>query len=248
MNCGATGHVLSSLIGRSSHSLGRISSNWREGECYERKSNRSSRDWQIRSSAAWYSNSPATPRLVLRGSFADQPETRVLFDQGLPAPNSLCRAIGSRIFFRRNLHLRIAEELPPPDEDQITREIIEVFRQNLMRRYITRKAERGANAKTYGVVRAEFQVLPGLSENLAQGVFREPKTYSAWIRVADTGSVLTPDPEHVGVVGMGIKLMGVAGPKLLEDEKHTQDFTLIGVRAFTAPNTAGHGENGRPKS
>jgi hypothetical protein len=140
---------------------------------------------------------------------------------------------------RENLHLSIAEELPLPNEDQITRDIIAVFRQNLMRRYSTRKAERGANAKTYGVVRAEFQVLPGLPTHLAQGVFREPKTYSAWIRVADTGSVITPDPEHVGVVGMGIKLMGVMGPKLLEDEQYTQDFTLIGVRAFTAPDTAG---------
>jgi hypothetical protein len=141
--------------------------------------------------------------------------------------------------FRENLHLSIAEELPFPNEDQTTCEIIEVFRQNVMRRYSTRKAERGANAKTYGIVRAEFQVLPGLPSHLAQGVFREPKTYQAWIRVADTGSVITPDPEHVGVVGMGIKLMGVTGPKLLADEQHTQDFTLIGVRTFTAPNTAG---------
>lgn len=163
---------------------------------------------------------------------------RLLFDRLLQRP---LMAITQWIknLFRRNLHLRIAEELLLPNEDQITGEIIEVFRQNMMRRYITRKAERGANAKTYGVVRAEFQVLPGLAENLAKGIFSEPKTYSAWIRVADTGSVLTPDPEHVGVVGMGIKLMGVAGPKLLEDEKSTQDFTLIGVRTFTASNTAG---------
>lgn len=141
--------------------------------------------------------------------------------------------------FRRNLHIGIAEELPLPDEDQTTREIIEVFRQNLMRRYVTRRFERGANAKTYGVVRAEFQVLPALPDNLAKGVFQEAKIYPAWVRVADTGSVITPDPEHVGVVGMGIKLMGVVGPKLMDDEKNTQDFTLIGVRTFTASNTAG---------
>jgi hypothetical protein len=74
---------------------------------------------------------------------------------------------------------------------------------------------------------------------LAQGIFREPKTYRAWVRFADTGSVITPDLEHVGVVGMGIKLIGVAGPKLMEDEVNTQDFTLIGVRTFTAPDTIG---------
>ena len=146
---------------------------------------------------------------------------------------------GLKNLFRGDPHLKIGEERVSPDEDQVTREIIEVFRENLMRRYVTRHAERGANAKTYGVVRGEFRVLPGLPENLAKGIFREPVTYQAWLRFADTGSVITPDPEHVGVVGVGIKLMGVPGPKLLEDEQQTQDFTLIGVRAFTAPDTAG---------
>jgi len=141
--------------------------------------------------------------------------------------------------FRPNLHLRIAEERTSSDEDKITREIIEVFRQNILHRYITRRAERGANAKTYGVVRADFTVLPGLPPHLARGVFHEHKTYHAWIRVADTGSIIPPDPDHVGVVGMGIKLMGVEGRKLLEDEKNTQDFTAIGVRTFTAADTAG---------
>src|SRR2546430_1934270 len=163
---------------------------------------------------------------------------RVIFDRFLePAIASAVQ--WAKNLFRKNLHLQIAEELLLPDEDRVTQEIIEVSRQNLMRRYHTRTFERGANAKTYGVVRAEFEVLPELPENLAKGVFREPKTYRTWVRVADTGSVITPDPEHVGVVGMGIKLMDVAGPKLLEIEKNTQDFTLIGVRTFTAPDTAG---------
>jgi hypothetical protein len=143
---------------------------------------------------------------------------------------------------REDLGLGIAEELVADDEPAVTAHIIDVFTRNLLRRYSTRVAERGANAKTYGVVRAEFRVLPGLGEHLAQGVFREPRTYRAWVRVADTGSVITPDPEHVGVVGMGIKLMGVDGPKLIDDELHTQDFTLIGVRSFTAPDTAGMAE------
>lgn len=141
--------------------------------------------------------------------------------------------------FRKNQHLKLAEEQLLPDEDKVTRDIIEVFRQNLLRRYITRKAERGANAKTYGIARAEFRVLPGLPDHLAKGIFREPKTYRAWVRFADTGSVITPDPEHVGVVGIGIKIMGVPGPKLMDDEVNTQDFTLIGVRTFTASDTVG---------
>jgi hypothetical protein len=167
-----------------------------------------------------------------------QTRLREVFDRTLQAP------VASSVqwlknLFRKNTHLAIAEERPHPDEERTTQEIIDVFRANLERRYITRRFERGANAKTYGVVRAEFQVLAGLPDYLAKGVFRAPTTYPAWIRVADTGSVMTPDPEHVGVVGMGIKLMGVPGPKLLADEENTQDFTVIGVRCFTAPDTAG---------
>jgi hypothetical protein len=163
---------------------------------------------------------------------------RRLFDRILsPAIASIVQALKN--LFRKNMHLKIAEERLMPDEDQVTRDIIDVFRQNLLRRYSSRKAERGANAKTYGVVRAEFRVLPGLPDNLAKGIFREPKTFRAWVRFADTGSVITADPEHVGVVGIGIKVMGVPGPKLLEDETSTQDFTLIGVRTFTASDTKG---------
>ena len=154
------------------------------------------------------------------------------------------RAIVQRLknFRRPNLGLDLAEERIADNESAVTEHIIDVFTQNLLQRYSTRAVERGANAKTYGVVRAEFRVLPGLPEELAQGVFSKARTYPAWVRVADTGSVITADPEHVGVVGMGIKLMAVEGPKLIDDEQCTQDFTLIGVRTFTAPDTAGMAE------
>ncbi|HJZ97028.1 MAG TPA: catalase family protein [Candidatus Solibacter sp.] len=163
---------------------------------------------------------------------------RKVFDRTLNRPIASTVQFLKNVF-RKNQHLKIAEERMLPNEDQITADIIEVFRENLLRRYITRKAERGANAKTYGVARAEFRVLAGLPDDLAKGVFREAKTYRAWVRFADTGSVITPDPEHVGVVGIGIKLMGVPGPKLMDDEVNTQDFTLIGVRSFTAADTVG---------
>jgi hypothetical protein len=39
-----------------------------------------------------------------------------------------------------------------------------------------------------------------------------------------------------GVLSIGIKLMGVEGDKLLDDEKWTQDFTGISAPTFTTPN------------
>ena len=39
-----------------------------------------------------------------------------------------------------------------------------------------------------------------------------------------------------GLLSVGIKLMGVEGPKLLDDERHTQDFTGLSSPTFTTPD------------
>src|SRR5215469_12595491 len=88
---------------------------------------------------------------------------RRVFDRTLQRPIASVVQFLKNLF-RQNTHLQIAQERLLPNEDQITKDIIDVFRQNLLRRYSTRKAERGANAKTYGLVRAEFRVLAGLPD------------------------------------------------------------------------------------
>src|SRR4030095_500877 len=45
-----------------------------------------------------------------------------------------------------------------------------------------------------------------------------------------------PDITDGGFVSCGIKLMGVEGPKLLEDEQHTQDFLSVCTPTFVTPN------------
>ncbi|MGK5169470.1 hypothetical protein [Geodermatophilus sp. CPCC 205761] len=95
---------------------------------------------------------------------------------------------------RQNLHLGSAEERIHPDEPAMTARIIEVFRQNVLQRYSTRKVERGANARTYGVVRAEFRVLSGLPDDLAQGILREQEFAS--LAQLDFADVLSVNPWH----------------------------------------------------
>ena len=59
---------------------------------------------------------------------------------------------------------------------------------------------------------------------MRRGIFAEPRTYRAWVRFSGPGPYVTPDIDDVGFMSMSIKLMGVPGPKLLDDEQFTQDM------------------------
>ena len=132
--------------------------------------------------------------------------------------------------------LGLAEERIDPGEDAATDEIIRLMGQFLRQQYTGRVAERAGNTKTYGVVRGELEVRPDLPTALRFGVFREPRTYRAWVRFGGPGPLSPPDIEDNGILSIGLKLLGVAGPKLLDDERGTQDFTGISAPTFTTPN------------
>jgi hypothetical protein len=72
---------------------------------------------------------------------------------------------------------------------------------------------------------------------MRRGIFAEPRTYPAWVRYSGPGPYITPDIDDVGFMSMSIKLMGVPGPKLLEDEKYTQDLFGTSVPTFVTPDT-----------
>ena len=97
--------------------------------------------------------------------------------------------------------------------------------------------ERGGNTKTHGIVRGEFIVHDDLPEHLRRGIFAEPQTYRAWVRFSGPGPYITPDIDDVGFMSMSIKLMGVPGPKLLDDEQHTQDLFGVSTPTFVTPDT-----------
>lgn len=137
---------------------------------------------------------------------------------------------------RKNRETRLCEEIPVPGEETITAGIKDAMAQYTKREYAGRIAERAGNTKTYGVVRAEFQVLENIPAAYKHGVFAQPKTYPAWIRFGGPGPASPPDIADSGILSIGIKLMGVPGEKLLNDEKATQDFTGISCPTFTTPN------------
>ncbi|MFV8132666.1 catalase family protein [Streptomyces syringium] len=137
---------------------------------------------------------------------------------------------------RRDEHLRLAEETVRPEEAGIAEDIARQMSRFLAREYAPGRAQRAGNTKTYGVVRGEFTVPAGVPERLRHGVFSRPATFRAWVRFAGPGPLSPPDIKDNGVLSIGVKLLGVEGAKLLDDERTSQDFTGISAPTFTTPD------------
>src|SRR5438067_1903358 len=98
-------------------------------------------------------------------------------------------------------------------------------------------ARRAVFLKPHGVAHGTFAVDPGVPPNLAVGVFAL-QSFPCWVRFASDTLPLIPDPGTT--LGIGIKLVGVPGPKLLpgEESATTQDFLLQFIDRFFVPNAA----------
>jgi hypothetical protein len=131
---------------------------------------------------------------------------------------------------------RLAEERALPDEEASTDSIIESFATYMRQHYRPGEYERGGNTKTHGILRAEFIVHDNVPEHMRHGVFAKPQTYKAWVRFSGPGPNMPADIDDVGFVSCSIKLMGVPGPKVIEDEKGTQDFIMVSTPTFVTPN------------
>jgi catalase len=104
---------------------------------------------------------------------------------------------------------------------------------------------RDVHSKTHGCLKATFTVLDGLDAKLRFGLFANPGSYESWIRFSSGKEYPQPDSEH-DARGMAIKVMGVPGKKLLEDDglppAGTQDFPLMNATQFFIRNIAEYAE------
>jgi hypothetical protein len=132
--------------------------------------------------------------------------------------------------------LGLAEERALPDEERCTQEIIDQLAAFMKENWLPGGVQRFGNTKTFGVVRGEFRVLPDLPANLRHGVLAEERTYPAWVRFSGPGPYAPPDLYDYGQCSVGIKLMDVPGPKLLDDERFTQDLIMVSPASFVTPN------------
>jgi len=143
---------------------------------------------------------------------------------------------------RANDGLKLAEEKLLPNEEQYIQDIVDSFTLQMRKLWNPGHFERGGNTKTHGIVRAEFSVRDDLPEQMRRGIFAEPKTYKAWVRYSGPGPYVTPDIDDVGFMSMSIKLMGVPGQKLLDDEKWTQDMFGTSAPTFVSPDIRANAE------
>ncbi|HEY5893064.1 MAG TPA: hypothetical protein VIT91_07515 [Chthoniobacterales bacterium] len=138
---------------------------------------------------------------------------------------------------RPNLGLKLAEEKLLPDEEAHLDSIIASFEKQMRLLWKPGGFERGGNTKTHGVVRAEFIIHENLPANLRHGIYAQPRSFPAWVRFSGPGPYVTPDIEDVGFMSISVKLMGVPGPKLMDDEKFTQDMFGVSTPTFVTPDT-----------
>lgn len=138
------------------------------------------------------------------------------------------------------------ERIEPGEQELFERFAREVImpRQRDVAQRTARPLRRCLHYKPHAGVLAEFHVLPDLPEHARHGVFREPRILPAVVRFSNGESIDKPDPKPQPR-GIAIKLVGVPGPKLLEDQRDavTQDFlatshsvtsTVRDVRQFMA--------------
>jgi Catalase len=128
---------------------------------------------------------------------------------------------------------QLAQEAIPADEAKYIADLAERLKAKIIKDNVHGIMRRDAHPKMHGLVKAEFTVEADLAPELKVGLFKEHKTYQAWIRFSNQSGDISPDKGR-DIRGMAIKLMGVPGEKILEQEKHlqTQDFILISTNVF----------------
>ncbi len=129
--------------------------------------------------------------------------------------------------------LLIGREYPQPDEKKIADDIVKLLQDQMKRLYPDKSTtqKRQIHPKMNGCVKAEFIVSPDIEEKYKIGIFKEAKTYPAWIRFSNGDTHPKPDWKK-DIRGFAIKIMNVPGKK--EEGTKNQDFILMNTRGFVA--------------
>ena len=137
----------------------------------------------------------------------------------------------------RPLRYESSYEQPEDGEAETTATLIETLRKIAE---TTHENEghglRSVHAKTHGLLHGQLTVLPGLTPELAQGLFAQAGTYPVVMRLSTVpGDVLADSVSTPR--GLAVKVIGVDGARLPGSEADlTQDFVLVDGPAFGAPD------------
>ena len=135
----------------------------------------------------------------------------------------------------------LGQEYPPTGEAADIAQVLAIMRGQFDHSFppgCPSPVRRDQHPKAHGCVRAVFTVADGLPDELRHGLFHAPHSYDAWVRFSSSSPLMTPDTKR-DAHGMAIKLLGVPGLKVLDDEQdaQTQDFVLANNDAFFVRST-----------
>ena len=135
--------------------------------------------------------------------------------------------------------LELGREYPKEDEMKIAEGMVKLLKDEMLRTYPPgadgKRQLRQIHPKMNGCVKAAFIIEKGLSPDLRVGLFKEEKSYPAWIRFSNGKTHPVPDYKK-DIRGLAIKLMNVPGKKL--DMNHPEitshDFILMNTKNFVS--------------
>jgi hypothetical protein len=113
-----------------------------------------------------------------------------------------------------------------PDEDTMIQEIGAAMRTIVADRDGAGPERRGAHTKSHGTLRATIEILDGISADLRHGLFASAARYEALVRTSTYPE--TPATDRTpNVRGMGIKVFGAPGDRIVEDPSGGLDLLFI---------------------
>ena len=125
-------------------------------------------------------------------------------------------------------------EAADPGFDENLRTVIKRTEQYIAQSVTTEgtgRAVRDAHAKGYGLVRGEVEILDQLPAEYAQGIYATPGKHDALIRFSNGSPHAGADARLGGATGLALKIFGIAGPTLLDDEPDTGTFDYANIDA-----------------
>lgn len=96
-------------------------------------------------------------------------------------------------------------------------------------------AVRAVHAKAHGIARGTLTVVGNLPPELAQGMFAEPGSHEAILRISTNAGDILDDSVSLPR-GLALKILDVKGERLPgSEDATTQDFIMVNGPAFAAP-------------
>ncbi len=143
--------------------------------------------------------------------------------------------------------LLLGKEYPGANEVKIAENIVKLLKDEMLRMYPPgpdgKRQLRQIHPKMNGCVKAEFIVESNLPEELRVGLFKEGKSYPAWLRFSNGKTHPLPDHKK-DIRGLAIKIMNVPGKKL--DLTHpdiaSHDFILMNTKSFVSGDVKKFGD------